>query len=180
MKTKKRSCSAALLIPMLLLAVSVLFAVSAGAQTLTAVAPIGKGSEDEPYRIETPENLMWMSEQAKSGNLCVDGNSKASTCSCGSCDENHTHYFKLMNDLDLSGYEGFTAIAQSQFRDYSFHGTFDGNGHTISNMTVSIVRSGAEVHAGLFGDLDGAVVKDLTIKNGNVYAESSADGYVYS
>ena len=161
MKTKKRSRSAALLIPMLLLAVSVLFAVSAGAQTLTAVAPIGDGSVDDPYWIETPENLMWMSEQAKSGNLCVDGNSKASTCSCGSCDENHTHYFKLMNDLDFSGYEGFTAIAQSQFRDYSFHGTFDGNGHTIRGLRINKWSR----YNGVFGTVWDTVIRDVTFED---------------
>jgi hypothetical protein len=42
-------------------------------------------------------------------------------------------HFKLMSDIDLGAYTGtqFNIIGSIQ----SFTGTFDGNGHTISNFT---------------------------------------------
>ena len=63
----------------------------------------------------------------------------------------------LMNDIDMSGVE-WTPIC-------NFHGTFDGNGHTISNLTVN-----TDGTAGLFGtnsnNGDGFIVP--TVKNFNM------------
>ena len=61
----------------------------------------------------------------------------------------------------------------------AFTGTFDGNGHTISNFTVS---QGEAYTAGLFGCLANASVSDLTVKD--VHAEgflmvSDVVGYSY-
>lgn len=63
----------------------------------------------------------------------------------------------LMNDLDLTGktFEGIGAFDSSNFT-----GTFDGNGHTISN--ISSHDSG---QIGLFYGLNGAEVKNLRISN---------------
>ena len=57
----------------------------------------------------------------------------------------------LMNDINVSG-SGFTSFPYSLFK-----GTFDGDGHTISGISIS--TSG---DAGLFGSL-GGTVKDLTV-----------------
>ncbi len=87
----------------------------------------------------------------------------------------------LMNDIDLSSWGYWTPLCSSgNGNGNGYNGTFDGNGHTISNMNVYVVRSGSHANAGLFGNLTNATVKNLTIKNGSIYAESSLDSYSYS
>ena len=53
--------------------------------------------------------------------------------------------------------------------DYAFTGVFDGNGHTISNFTIS---QGEAYTAGLFGCLANASVSNLTVK------DISAEGFL--
>lgn len=47
----------------------------------------------------------------------------------------------------------------------SFKGTFDGNEHTISGLTVNLTD---ENYAGFIGRLDGGTVKNLTLENVNI------------
>ncbi len=80
-------------------------------------------------------------------------------------------YYVLEADLDLSG-EDWTPLGRWQ-ADYesandnwwteAFRGTLDGNGHTILGLTLSIQDGDAFGYTGLFGALNGAVVKDLTL-----------------
>ncbi len=84
---------------------------------------------------------------------------------------------KLGNNIDLKGHDWIPI-------DYSgvkirpaagFWGTFDGNGKTISNMTIksnSPSPYGTLVEVGFFGRCDG-VIKDLTLENIDI--TSSAD-----
>lgn len=67
---------------------------------------------------------------------------------------------KLMNNVDLAGV-AWTPIGTTT--NY-FKGTFDGNGKTISNLTVS----GNNDNAGLFGHSDGGTFTNFTIYNANV------------
>ncbi len=64
----------------------------------------------------------------------------------------------LTNDIDLAGYS-WTPVGSGAAH---FSGTFDGDGHTISNMTVY-----SNEDAGLFGELRGKVM-DLTVVNAKV------------
>lgn len=76
---------------------------------------------------------------------------------------------KLTADIDLEGEEwvsigvpGSTKSANCK----SFCGTFDGNGHTISNMTTFLEPTSGyvDMQGGLFSSLgDGAVVKNFTL-----------------
>ncbi|MGD9909368.1 MAG: lipoprotein [Candidatus Izemoplasmatales bacterium] len=66
-----------------------------------------------------------------------------------------TQDIELMNDLDLSGIEW--SPLGSYLEPYS--GTFNGNGHTISNMTITV--SGSDYN-GLFAIVTGSI-NDLTI-----------------
>ena len=91
------------------------------------------------------------------------------------------HYF-LTEDIDLSGYENWIPIGSFQslsdapedaevpHPDFAFTGTFDGGGHTISNLTVSCE---APMGAGLFGcasgtDRGAAFIGHFTLKDVNV------------
>lgn len=89
----------------------------------------------------------------------------------------------LLNDIDLSSWGLWTPlsfVATTASPTSCYNGVFDGNGHTISNLNVRLVKSQVEAHGGLFAGLQNATVKNLTIRNGSVYAESSYNGYYYS
>ena len=93
-----------------------------------------------------------------------------------------TAHYILIDDIDLSGYENWTPIgafqplsdapedAEIPHPDYAFTGTFDGAGHTISNLTVS---GEAPMGTGLFGcasgtETDSAFIGHFTLKDVNV------------
>ena len=69
-------------------------------------------------------------------------------------------YYKLMNDIDLSGIE-WSALPV-------FSGVFDGNGYAIKNMTNVSTIYDKDVMIGLFQDIanmGGALFKNLNIEN---------------
>ncbi|MBQ7405031.1 MAG: hypothetical protein IJV90_01265, partial [Candidatus Methanomethylophilaceae archaeon] len=72
----------------------------------------------------------------------------------------------LESDIDLTGSEwtpiGDGVRSGSGFTGDAFSGTFDGNGHTISGLSVPDSYSGDSA-AGLFGIVSGGTVKDLTL-----------------
>ena len=70
------------------------------------------------------------------------------------CGEGNSLKIKLMSDVDLSG-KTWEPINKMWVE-------FDGNGHTISNLTSNAWQ------AGLFGYLGGGSIKNLTLENVNV------------
>ena len=82
-------------------------------------------------------------------------------------------HFILTADIDLSAYTGeqFNIIG----KDYPFTGSFDGNGHTVSNFTYIAISGGP---IGLFGRVGDpcscAVVKDLTLADPCIVAEAGS------
>jgi hypothetical protein len=90
-------------------------------------------------------------------------------------------HFKLMADIDLSGYTGtsFNIIGYrvSSSDNKSFTGVFDGNGHTISNFTYDSNDTG---YIGVFGYVSGykAKIKDLGLVDPNVYGGWSVGSLV--
>ena len=95
--------------------------------------------------------------------------------------QNLSGNYVLTADIDLNGCEwaplgvfmpGSDENGQpTEFPDLNcaFTGTFDGNGHTISNFTIS---QGESYTAGLFGCLANASVSNLTVK------DVSAEGFL--
>ncbi|MDR2512680.1 MAG: hypothetical protein LBD01_02635, partial [Puniceicoccales bacterium] len=84
-------------------------------------------------------------------------------------------YFRLENDLDLgvSPYNagaGWTPIGN----DYSkpFKGAFDGNGKTISGLFINRTAD----YQGLFGYIDGGMVKNLGLENVNIKGSDYVGG----
>ena len=118
------------------------------AEGSTAPADItGEGTAENPYLIYTAAGLKAFRDKVNGQN--------------GLTKQPGAHA-RLMNDIDLGG-EAWTPIA-------NYTGTFDGNGKTISGLSVTGVTN-----AGLFGTLNGnAVVKTLTVA-GSVEA-SNTDG----
>ena len=73
---------------------------------------------------------------------------------------------KLTDNIDLAGME-WTPIGQtgtSYGATNYFQGIFDGQGYTISNMTITQTNDGKHYAAGFFGFIDAA---DVTIRNVN-------------
>ena len=104
-----------------------------GAQTLAA--PSGNGTQENPYQIYSAADLLWFAQAVN------DGQTDACAILC--------------DNIDLSGIETWTPIG-SESTPYT--GTFDGQGYTISGMTIE----NAESYSGLFGNVTGTV-KNFTV-----------------
>ena len=78
---------------------------------------------------------------------------------------------KLTNDINLSN-QPWTPIGQTGGNGVAtyFRGTFDGNGHTISNLSITAQSEGQHYSTGLFGFIDAgaATIKNLTVDNATV------------
>ncbi len=68
----------------------------------------------------------------------------------------------LMNDINMQGID-FETVG-------TFSGTFDGNGYFISNLTVE----NTSTYGGMFGSLDGAVIRNVGFINANVTTSDAA------
>ena len=83
-------------------------------------------------------------------------------------------YFKLTNDIDLTGeqYMDWIPIGGNQVSELAepenpFDGHFDGNGHTIKMNISKVVTNIDTVYHGLFGTILGGTVKNLSV-SGNI------------
>ena len=74
--------------------------------------------------------------------------------------------FVLTADIDLGNYP-WTPIGLTG-DEGGFQGTFDGQGHTISNLYVDLTAEPKYQSAGLFGSARYATIKNFTIKNATV------------
>ena len=116
----------------------------------------GKGTKNEPYIIQSADQLLYFSTQSASGNTYSG------------------KYIELAASINLSG--------QTWNPIKNFAGIFCGNGYSIINVNItndSIVSkdSNGAVHLGLFGTNNGTIT-DLNVnysrpflysKNGNSY-----------
>ena len=73
---------------------------------------------------------------------------------------------KLMNDLDFNNTDGnLITIAKNN----TFRGNFDGNNHTIRNISSTTENS-------LFGKIENSYIKDLTVENANFKTTDATNG----
>ena len=95
----------------------------------------GSGTEEDPWQIETVEQLAYL----------------ASTVNDGSKSGYMGAYFALTADLDMTGVDWTPIGNMADMENYTalFQGTFDGQGHTVSNFTYE--NDHFIVGAGLFG-----------------------------
>lgn len=85
---------------------------------------------------------------------------------------------RLMADLDLSSETNWKPIGDvAAYPSHSLQGTFDGNGHSISNLTIDdqTVNWGC---AGLFGSVSNGSIINLTVKNVDIKSHHYAAGIV--
>ncbi|MHC4657706.1 MAG: GLUG motif-containing protein [Planctomycetota bacterium] len=109
---------------------------------------VGSGKADDPYLISTPEGLNRIASNPRLMRA----------------------HLKLTVDLDLTGFSLFT-IGDSLYR---FEGVFDGDGHTISNLSSKAGGFGE----GLFSYVDGsqAHIKNLGLIDVNIITGSNDTG----
>lgn len=124
----------------------------------------GDGSEQNPYIIETAEELARLAEVVNNGNTLKG------------------KYFKLTSNIDLSAHD-WEPIGNAYFNgenhisaesnNLSFEGVLDGGGYTVSGVNI-VSRS---VGSGFFSYLCGGEVRNLAIK-GRVQGTSIVGGFV--
>ena len=108
----------------------------------------GSGTETDPYQISTADGLKWFRD-------IVNG--------AGGQTQNRGAYAVLTANIDLNN-EPWTPIGNyTTTNEVFYEGTFDGGGHTISNLNVT----DRFICAGLFGAIKGGTIKNLTVA-GNV------------
>lgn len=113
----------------------------------------GSGVENDPYLISSAQELLSIAFWVNNGAFT------------------DAHY-KLENDIDLGGAE-WTPIGDYQNSSsyaYAFKGVFDGNGKTVSNFKITK----PQIYAGLFGLINNATIKDLTVSDFNIDVEYAA------
>lgn len=104
----------------------------------------GKGTFDEPYLISNADELKAFRDQVNGG--------ESPACA------------KLMANIDLAG-EEWTPIT-------SLIGYLDGDGHTISGLTI---KGGSYTNTGLIGELNGSIV-NLNLDNVTIIGNATAYG----
>ena len=130
--------------------------------TITLAADLsGSGTKDAPYLIATANDLVTFRELVNGA-----GAGKTSTL-----------YAKLTDNIDLSGQTNWTPIGKAFGGPYSspvkYAGTFDGNGHKVTNLTINSDQK----CLALFGYVNGGTIKNLTV-SGSVTATASSTPYV--
>ncbi|MEE1229212.1 MAG: FMN-binding protein [Lachnospiraceae bacterium] len=122
----------------------------------------GKGTKEEPYLISKEEELRAIAES-----LNEDENFKGV-------------YFLQTKDIKISGDKTWLPIGwgtlnknkQSDeiYHQYPFCGIYQGGGHTITGLTIGTLEAAAEEGyygggVGLFGNIEGAEISDLSVKD---------------
>lgn len=87
-------------------------------------------------------------------------------------DDVRTASFKLTKDIDMSAVENFTPICFTSSNGAAFSGVFDGQGHTISNLTISTPESHGN-HLGFIGLIFSGTLRNLCIKNITINSNSA-------
>lgn len=105
----------------------------------------GSGTESDPYRITTAEQL-------------------------SNIRHNLDAHYRLDKDIDLQGYS-FEPIGNMLYSCFS--GSLDGNGHTISHLTINEPESSG---LGLFGSIKGGTVTDLILSDVKITGNYSLGG----
>ncbi len=123
----------------------------------------GDGSETDPYRIATAEQLAFLASEINSGKSYTG------------------KHFALVADLDLAEVP-WTPIGNGT---YSFDGFFDGKGHTISNLNITnghkyVSSEASEVPkkqytSGLFGSCTNSVIRNIKIDHAYISITNTRD-----
>ena len=131
------------------------------ARAITPTKPGGKGTEENPYKISTAEELYWFAQEVNGG----DYDACAQLTKDIVLNENVLKADGSLNG-DVSDFEQWTPIGKAHYM-----GTFDGCGHKISGLYIN----GAADYIGLFGYIgNGATVKNVGIEDSYINKSESS------
>ena len=128
----------------LLCLLTALLGIFGAGQTWAQTQPSGAGTQASPYQISTADELRWFAGLVN-GTL-TDGTAK-NTAACA----------VLTTNIDLGGAD-WTPIGSKSNR---YTGTFDGAGHTISNLKVDNSSADYQGFVGYLGS--GGAIQNLTL-----------------
>lgn len=132
----------------LLTTLLLLTAITAPAQSIGLT---GNGTAADPYLITDKEDLATLASAVNNSTTEENAGAFSGT------------YFRLEANIDMDGVE-FTPIG-NDFQ-HTFGGIFDGNGKTLSNLSVATGENG---YAGLFGRIsETGIISNLTIKDAEI------------
>ncbi|MCM1060682.1 MAG: S8 family serine peptidase [Eubacterium sp.] len=115
----------------------------------------GEGTVENPYQVSTPEQLDAVRND-------LDAN------------------YIQVNDIDLSGFDNWEPIGEGDELGISggithpFIGEYNGNGYTISNLTIS---NSSRRHVGLFGYASEASLSNIALTNVNINIDLISKDY---
>lgn len=160
--THKRVRSRILALLMTLIIVIGSVSLPGGVARAAGTEPSGAGTEADPYRIGTVEELMWFRNE-------VNANSRLTICAI------------LTQDITIDGtYKEDTNLGIGKDTNHQYGGTFDGAGHTVTSLTSQYMNMLSKERG--FFNLVGknGIVKNLTIKNAElVFANTSSTEPVF-
>lgn len=123
----------------------------------------GDGTSGNPYIISTIDHMTTLANRVNNG------------------DDYYEKYFSLEADLDYTG-KTYVMIGDNNINNNAaFKGRFNGNGHTISGVTLDRTRDkDNSLCIGLFGQFtgSGAYIKDLTLSNSYIKGRICVGGIV--
>ena len=127
----------------------------------------GNGTEKDPYKIQTAEELAFLAKSVNEG-----------TSYSGK-------YLILTNDIDLNNLE-WTPIGNGK---YAFEGNFDGNNHTIKNVTISqgvhytyeypTGKKSSYCDMGIFATIQDASIQNMVIDGATIKISDPNSVYAY-
>ncbi len=126
----------------------------------------GAGTAADPYQISTSDELSNLSSLVN-GNVRDASNGNALYASL---------HYKLISDIDLGSVQ-WVPIGKSM-EGVNFKGTFDGNGKTISNLTIGQPETPIQGswYLGLFGYVRDATIRNIGLENVGIYSFASNNG----
>lgn len=130
------------------LSLGILLALSC--QVSANVTLSGSGTADDPYLINSVEELVWVGSQI---------NSDA---------EYASKHYKLTADLDFAGQADWTPIGTKAI---PFSGSFLGDGKVVRNVQIGTEEAPTSTQfAGFFGAIENATIQDLNVEWGGIHA----------
>ncbi len=123
----------------------------------------GSGAFEDPYIISTPGDIAELSEAVTAG-YSYSGS-----------------YFRMTADIDMAGVKDMLPIGNNFGSNGSdvkaFSGTFDGEGHTVSNLIMKFTGQN-KIGVALFGVIQNAHIKNLTLDDSYIQADALTAGIV--
>lgn len=133
--------------------------------------PVGEGTEDKPYQIETAEDLIWFRDQVNN-----NGNTTACAVLIKDIDLNPDFTFNENGYIGPDGQEPVEWMPIGNHYNPLFKGIFDGNGHTVSGIYINNKDNTVSAwYHGLFG-MSGGTIKNVGVINSYIISNLYAGG----